>query len=114
MGRYVPRSFQLFFLGLKKSATSFWLLAFSRIRCILGTKLRANGYQLKAAFLPPIMRERVVGLRHAVDILLLLDCGAALVGGVVLLACQCHVLAFSTVSARIHVCAADSVRLRPF
>src|SRR5437588_12914846 len=82
MGRYVPRPFQLFFLGLEKSATSFWLLAFSRIRCILGTKLRANGYQLKAAFLPPIMRERLVRFRHAVDIFLLLDCRAAIVGGI--------------------------------
>src|ERR1051326_5822460 len=32
--------------------------------------------------LPPVMRERLVGFRHAVDVFLLLDRSAAIIGGV--------------------------------
>src|SRR5215469_3028186 len=50
--------------------------------CRPGSGREANNTSPKAAFLPPVMGERLVGFRHAVNIFLLLDRGAAVVGGV--------------------------------
>src|SRR5215472_420410 len=47
-----------------------------------GSGREANNTSPKAAFLPPVMGKRLVGFRHAVNVFLLLDRGAAVVGGV--------------------------------
>src|SRR5438270_2142087 len=60
--------------GLSKIALGSWPLAKSF--SISTAKLKANGQEPKAALLPPVMREGLIGFRHPVYIFLLLDRGA--------------------------------------
>src|SRR5215470_11268424 len=63
--------------GARKSAVRSWPLALSLASC--ESRQAPTAKRLRAADLPPIMRECLVGFRHAVHIFLLLDCRAAVI-----------------------------------